>query len=244
MSRLSEDAIRILASQTAPSYGPSTPVPATALGRVADEHPVGWLPPVGGLSVSALELLLHASHPLLGTVVLGCASAASLGIAGTSARYTGGPEVFGGLLLSIAAGLGAAGCAVGGSMVAPTTVFGALGGFIALTPEWLRQSREKKQHYRAIETRRMTEQYAWAGRQQALEGKALEIEAVVYGARNTDYELRRIEDEVRALTSRLDGIPLATGTSRTELPAAGKAEPDDLMALASGLYADRVEADR
>jgi hypothetical protein len=201
----------ILGAQ-APYYGPATPAP-----RISDGHPMWWFPTCGSLAVSGLELWLHASHAGQGTLLFSGIAGLSGAVSLLAAR-SGTGEALGGLVMTGAAGLAAFGCSTGGSMTAATAVCGALSGIGWLIPEWLRLHREKRQAIAEIEQRRMREQYAWEARQQALYGKALEVEAVAYGVRHPDRELERIEGEIRALTSRLDGIPFGQ-KARPELAA-------------------------
>lgn len=207
--RVSEYAI--LGAQ-APHYGPATPAP-----RISDGHPMWWFPTCGSLAVSGLELWLHASHAGQATLLFGGIAGLSGAVAILSAR-SGTGEALGGLVMTATAGLAAFGCSTGGSMTAATAVCGALGGIGWLIPEWLRLHREKRQAIAEIEQKRMKAQYEWEARQQALYGKALEVEAVAYGVRRPDRELERIEGEIRALTSRLDGIPFGQ-KARPELTA-------------------------
>jgi hypothetical protein len=177
-----------------------------------------WFPTCGSLSVSGLELWLHASHAGQATLLFGGIAGLSGAVALLSAR-SGTGEALGALVITAASGLAAFGCSTGGSMTAATAVCGALGGIGWLIPEWLRLHREKRQALAEIEQKRMQAQYEWESRQQALYGKALEVEAVAYGVRRPDHVLDGIEAGIRALTRRLDDIPLSGQAARPELAA-------------------------
>jgi len=238
---MSEYAISSLGTYQAPVYGPSTAPPATAFGRLNDSNPVWWFPPLGSFSCSGLEWWLHATHPLGGTIAFGLLAAISTGIGGMSARNSaaGGETAGGSLIMAGVSVLMAFGCQMGGSMAAPVAVVGTVAGLGSLIPEWLSLHREKKRHHQQIDQQRMHRQYDWEAGQQRLTEKALEVEAIAYGVRRPDVELERIEAGIRALTSRLDGIPLSGQTARPELTVVDAVEvrDDDLMALAGPLFA-------